>query len=382
MSFLYATVFLMVKVLHISKYYYPFIGGVEQTAKDCVTSLKGKVKQKIICFDHHSRSEDNIDYVDGIEVIRVGQQFIISSQSIGKTYGKQLHSLLNDYRPDVIIFHYPNPFVAHFLLKYISDSTKLIIYWHLDIVKQKFLRLFFLRQNYQLINRADRIVATSPNYIDGSYWLSKVKNKCVVIPSCINEQRLILSDSEKARGERIKEENKGKVVCLAVGRHVPYKGFKYLIEASKILDERFVFYITGQGPLTNKLKILASGDNKIHFLGLIDDSELKAYLYACDIFCFPSITKNEAFGLALAEGMYFGHPAVTFAIPGSGVNYVNLDGVTGLEVPNRDVNKYAEALLKLADDPQKRKLYGKAATERIKSKMLFTQYSENVQNLI
>ena len=62
---------------------------------------------------------------------------------------------------------------------------------------------------------------------------------------------------------------------------------------------------------------------------------------ACDVFCFPSVTKNEAFGIALAEGMYFGKPAVTFTIPGSGVNYVNLDGVTGIECKNADCKDYA-----------------------------------------
>ena len=45
------------------------------------------------------------------------------------------------------------------------------------------------------------------------------------------------------------------------------------------------------------------------------------------IFCFPSITRNEAFGIALAEAMYCGKPAVTFTIEGSGVNFVSLDGV-------------------------------------------------------
>ena len=62
------------------------------------------------------------------------------------------------------------------------------------------------------------------------------------------------------------------------------------------------------------------------------------------MFCFPSISKNEAFGLALAEGMYYEKPAVTFTIPGSGVNYVSLNRVTGIEVENRNVEKYADAM--------------------------------------
>ena len=47
---------------------------------------------------------------------------------------------------------------------------------------------------------------------------------------------------------------------------------------------------------------------------------------------FPSITKNEAFGVVLAEAMYCYTPAITFTIEGSGVNWVNLHQVTGLEM--------------------------------------------------
>ncbi len=39
------------KVLHISKYYEPFIGGVEQVARDCAAAMEG-YEQKIFCFNH------------------------------------------------------------------------------------------------------------------------------------------------------------------------------------------------------------------------------------------------------------------------------------------------------------------------------------------
>ena len=52
------------RILHISKYYYPFVGGVEQTAKDCVNSLCNEnVEQKVICFNHIPHSKDQIERV-------------------------------------------------------------------------------------------------------------------------------------------------------------------------------------------------------------------------------------------------------------------------------------------------------------------------------
>ena len=105
-------------------------------------------------------------------------------------------------------------------------------------------------------------------------------------------------------------------------------------------------------------------------------------ILAADIFCFPAITKNEAFGLALAEAMYYKKPAVTFTVPGSGVNYVNIDGETGIEVENRNVKKYAEALEKLAADKEMRQRYGEAGRKRVVENFLSTQYCENIRQLI
>lgn len=370
----------MKKILHVSKYYYPFRGGTEQIAQDCVTALKDKYEQKVFCFNHDEG--DSVDIVDEVEVIRAGCFAKVSSQSLSLSYGKLLKQTIDSFDPDIVVFHYPNPFAAHYLLKFLKKKTRLYIYWHLDIVKQRILRTFFKPQNKKLIKRANKIIATSPNYIEGSPWMQQVKKKCVVIPNCINVERFERTPSVAEIEKKIKEDNEGKIICLAVGRHTEYKGFKYLIEASKYLDDRFRIYITGKGELTEELKKQASGDDKVIFLGLVSDDELKAYMSAMDIFCFSSITKNEAFGLALAEAMYYEKAPVTFTIPGSGVNYVSINGETGIEVPNRDVKAYAEAMTKLANDKELREKYGKAAKKRVVENFLDSDFAENVRKEI
>lgn len=370
----------MKKILHISKYYYPFRGGIEQVVRDSVQALSEQYEHKVICFNHQKK--DETDFVDDVEVIRCGCFAKISSQDMSFSYGKKLKKVINEFEPDMIIFHYPNPFVARYLLKYIKPETKLVLYWHLDIVKQKVLRKLFINQNYRLLRRADKIVATSPIYIEGSKWLFKVKEKCCVIPNCINTERLQLDAETEQLVEKIKTENSGKTICMALGRHTEYKGFTYLIKAAKELDDNFKIFIAGKGELTDELKAEAEGDSKVQFLGLVSDMELKAYLNAMDIFCFPSITKNEAFGIALAEAMYYGKPAVTFTIPGSGVNYVSINNETGIEVPNRDVKAYAKALNKLRNDVELRNQYGINANKRVVENFLYSQFVENINELV
>ncbi len=367
------------KILHISKYYFPFVGGVEQVARDCVNALKGH-DNKVICFNHEKG--DDTDIVDGVEVIRSGCQAKLSSQPIALGFGRALKKIMNEFQPEIVIFHYPNPFVAHSLLKFSSRNFKLILYWHLDIVKQKILKKFFHGQNKRLCDRADRIVATSPNYIEYSEYLPLYREKCTVIPNCVNTDRIFVNENVKKHEEQIRSENEGKIILFAVGRHVPYKGMEYLIRASAYLDDRFRIFIGGTGPLTESLKKLAEGDGKIKFTGKISDDELVAYMAACDIYCFPSITKNEAFGVSLAEAMYFGKPAVTFTIEGSGVNYVSLNGITGLEVENGNSEKYAEAIRLLADNEEMRLNYGKAARIRVENNFLLKNFAERLENLV
>lgn len=383
----------MKKILQISKYYYPFLGGTEQVARDIASAIckLDDVEQKIICFNEDAaignltcrKNETVHDWIDGIEVIRCGYQAKISSQAMSFTYKKELDKLMNEFKPDLVILHYPNPFVTHYLLQHKNKKFQLWVYWHLDITKQKLLKHLFYKQNVDLIKRADKILGATPKHLNESAFSTLFKGKKQILPYTIDEKNLVISQQEILKAEMIKKEYEGEKLGFFIGRHVPYKGLRYLIEASKKLgDEKIHFFIAGSGELTQELKELAKDDAKIEFLGRISDSERKAYLYAADIFCFPSITRNEGFGLALAEGMYFGKPAVTFTIPGSGVNYVNLDGVTGIECPNCDTQAYANALKKLCEDDELRVKYGNAARQRVIENFTTKRFEENIKKLL
>ena len=70
---------------------------------------------------------------------------------------------------------------------------------------------------------------------------------------------------------------------------------------------------------------------RVKFVGFIPDSELVAYYEACDVFCMPSVERAEQFGLVQLEAMYCAKPVVATRL-GTGVEYVTLDGETGLLV--------------------------------------------------
>ena len=368
------------RILVISNYYYPHIGGIEQVARDIANSLSEDDLVMVICF-----SEDNTDkneVIDGVEVVKCGAQMKVSSQSLSVSFGRRLKEVFHSFQPDTVIFEYPNPFEAHYLLRYLPSETKLILHWQLDIVKQKFLKLFFEGQTDRLLKRADAVIATSPNYIEGSPYLQRYREKITVFPNCIREERVSCTPEIEARAKQIRQNYAGKHLCFAAGRHVPYKGMSYLVQAARYLNEDYAVVIAGSGPLSEQLKQEAEGIPIVQFVGRISDEELRAYYLACDVFCFPSVTKNEAFGLAMGEAMRFQKPCVTFHIPGSGVNYVSLNGVTGLEVENGRADRYAEAIKTICEDEELAHRYGLAAKERAKTLLSYDGFRQNMKNLV
>lgn len=363
------------KILQLTNYFYPHIGGIEQVTRDIIKALP-EHEHRVLCFNHEKGT--TTDEIDGVKITRVHCQAKVFSQSLAFGYGRVLKQTLREFAPDLVIFHHPNPFVAHFWQRYLRKREfKTVVLYHLDITKQKVLRWFFKHQTLKLLRAADRIVVTSPNYIEGSKFLTKFSAKCFVCPCCVDFERFAPNAVVEQLVCEIKAENAGKTLCFAVGRHIKYKGMIHLVRASRFLSDDCRIVIGGAGPLTNQLKKAAMGDNKIVFAGRLSNDQLTAYYQACDVFCFPSITKNEAFGLALAEAMSFGKPAVTFIIPGSGVNYVNLHQVTGLTVANGDAAALAAAVDTLAHDTALREQYGEQAKARVLANFTLSQFREH-----
>ncbi len=239
----------MLKVLHVPNYYKPHIGGIEQTCHDIVESLKDQVLQKVICFSEDKKTKYQI--IDDIDVVKCGVWKKMMSQSISFSYKKELKKILKDFNPDYMIVHFPNPFVIHYILKLIKRKrTKLLVWYHADIVKQKIVGWFFKGQTKRLLSKAEHIICTSPLYSEASDSLKKFQDKITIIPSCINEERLRITEEVKVKAEAIRNDNLGKTIIFAVGRHVEYKGLTYLIEASKYLNDSYAIYIAGQGPMT------------------------------------------------------------------------------------------------------------------------------------
>ncbi|MDR0686814.1 MAG: glycosyltransferase [Dysgonamonadaceae bacterium] len=378
----------MTKILHIPNYYPPHIGGIEDVCHNIVAGLP-EIRHIVICFNDKTKTEDSL--YEGIRIVRCGVWKKLFRQSVSLTFLKELKNILDEYKPDIVHFHTPNPLISLYLLMTIPENVKLVLHWHSDIVEQGFLYEFYRPIEKRLLRRADRILTTSATYIDGSRPLLSWKNKLQIIPNTVNVSKLIPKKEDLTRIEKIREKYGYRKILFTFGRHVHYKGLLYLLEAVPKISEDAVVVVAGKGPLSEKLETSCNAPN-VYFPGILSDDELRCYLYASDIFLFPSITRNEAFGIALAEAMYCGLPAVTFTIPASGVNWVSINGKTGIEVENRNSQAFAEAIDCLLADEKLRRTMGENAacrarefflTEVIKGDLmeLYDHLNERQKNL-
>jgi glycosyltransferase involved in cell wall biosynthesis len=286
----------------------------------------------------------------------------LNSAPLSYDYIKTFREIVKHY--DIIHVHSPNPLAE--ILTLITDK-KVIIHWHSDIVRQRISYFFYRPIQQKVLKKADKIIATSPQYLETSKQIKNFKDKAIVIPLGLNPKRLRISEQDLREFDKLKEKINNKKVVLAIGRLIEYKGFGYLVEAGQFLKDDTVVLIVGKGPLYGTLK------NKIEKLNLKDKilllgrvNNVSVYMKNCDLFCLPSVSRNEAFGLVLVEALYFGKPLITTNVEGSGMNYVNKHNETGLVVPPKNSKALAEAINTILSNEKLYETFSKNALERFK----------------
>ncbi len=232
---------------------------------------------------------------------------------------------------DIIHVHHPDPMAA--LSLFLSGyKGKVVLHWHSDIEKQKWLLKLYRPLQQWLVRRADAIIGITPVYTAESPYLTQVQQKIHCLPIGIEPVHPTPEAVEKIRSRY-----PGKKIIFSLGRLVAYKGFRYLVEAGRYLNDEYVILIGGSGALKEELTSLIAQwglQEKVHLLGRISDEDLPGYFGACHLFCMSSVQKTEAFGIVQLEAMSCSKPVVATTIPHSGVSWVNAHEISGLNVPS------------------------------------------------
>jgi rhamnosyl/mannosyltransferase len=354
------------RVTMVNKYYSPpHLGGVETVVATLSSGLAARGVDVTALVSNEAPTTVT-DVVDGVRVRRLARTVAIAKTPIALGMRSALRAAATGPEAaDVIQLNHPYPWgEAAWLVS--GARVPMVIGYHADITRQKRLLALYRPVLDRVFGRAAAIAASSPNIVAGSDVLSRYADKCRVIPYGIEPSRYDATPTVAARAAELRAEHDRPVV-LFVGRLVYYKGVDVLILAMRGVDADLV--IVGDGPLEAELRALAASTgvaDRVTFVPNRPFAELVARYRAADVFCLPSTSRAESFGIVQIEAQVCGVPCISTDLPTS-VPFVNLDGVTGITVKTGDVDSLSEALTRLVGDEGLRERLGRQARERVLS---------------
>lgn len=349
-------------VLHLGKF--DTLGGIERHVKTLASKLTAAginvvnlVSNDVAQTDRHNRY--------GYSTVRAACWGTLSSLALSPTLPLLARRLHRTHQFDLVHLHFPDP-LGQVAAMALPRSIRRVISWHSDIVRQRWALAAYAPFMRSFVQTAAAVIGATPQHFSTSTQIPPSEGEQIqtVIPYGLDAGAFFWTPVARARRAEL-ESRRRRPVVFAVGRHVYYKGFDVLIRSMRHIDADLI--IGGQGPLTSSLKAAARDagiESKVHFAGYIADDELIAYYDACEVFCMPSTERSEQFGMVQLEAMHCGKPVVATRL-GTGVEYVTLDGETGVLVPPLDEGALASTLSALLNDPARRAQLGAAGKRRV-----------------
>jgi glycosyltransferase involved in cell wall biosynthesis len=259
---------------------------------------------------------------------------------------RQIKDRLLDY--DLIHLHGPVPtFSDVFLLwglRGLGAERPQLVYTHhapVDLRTLPFRPFVALYNGFQerLARLADHVVASTPTY---ARRLARFvpDEKLSVIPWGVDYAKFV---------GPVHRESPFTVVYL--GQLRPYKGLSVLLDAAAGLEDTRVWVI-GDGHLADQSRQRATdlGLTEAKFWGRLPDCQVRRVLQQSHVIVLPSVTRSEAFGIVLLEGMAAGLVPVASDLPG----VADVVGSEGFTFPAGDVRALKQVLVHLRDNPVQR----------------------------
>jgi phosphatidylinositol alpha-mannosyltransferase len=325
---------LEMKVLFVTEFYYPHMGGVAEHIYHLANEFENMGhKVSILTADIKGDLKP-----DERRVIRLGKSMVIPmNQSNARITGwvnlSLLSRVVNDY--DVIHIHGSLAPTLPVLSLKVSRKTNIFTF-HATYESSNLCKIFknYLKHYFRKIDGRITVSATARESVY-RYFPADYR----IIPNGVDRNRF------KAFG---KEKNPFQI--LFVGRIEPRKGLQFLVNALVEVKRKFPrarLTVVGEGYKEMRLDIPAEVENSISFLGFVKPSNLPKIFGKASVFVSPAISR-ESFGIVLLEAMAAETPVVASNIPG--YRCVIQDGKNGLLVSPGNSKEIADKVINLLKD--------------------------------
>ena len=327
------------RILHLAKYYWPRSGGMERVVQSLAEGA-AMLGHQVEVVAVEGRGKGGQAARQRTSVTRAFSFAALGTQEIAPGYIAAAWK-----QADIIHVHHPHP-LADVACLLRARRTPVVVTQHADSRRTMYRPVTRL-----VLRRAAAVVVPSRAHLALSNELLGYESKVEVIPFGIDQTRWEMVPPPPPGGTPR---------AIFIGRLVAYKGIDILLRAlERVPDLRLD--VVGSGPEGPRLRTLAQAlaiSDRVRWYGEYPDEDLPRRMADADFLVLPSVTVEEMFGLVVLEAMAAGRPVITTALP-SAVREVNVPGVTGLEVPLRDVAALAQALETLSRDSTRRRHHGR-----------------------
>lgn len=313
------------KILQVSPFYHPHIGGIEKHVWELSNKLV-KAGHKVTVYTSNVPKSEKHEINNGVEIYRFKSFFSLLNNHFVPGY---FFKLIGDNSFDVIHMHGALHFSSNITaFSKIFKRCPIVLTTHgatINYQERKGVTeiLYYKTIGKWTLNSADRIITPSLKEVDLLESLGTNRDKIVVIPHGVNLSQINLTrDTEKFKNlYRVNDKN----IILFVGGLIPRKGINYLIDAVKYVKSDSVLLIVGgelQGhpdvkkALEQQVKELGL-EKRVLFLGKVTEQELEHAYLAADLFVLPSL--SEVFGLVILEAMSYGKCVIASNVLGPSV---------------------------------------------------------------
>ena len=338
------------RIMHIGKYYPPYLGGMETVLRNLAEGLLDRFCEVTVLtagdgpLDRHEELVGPDSGHTG-RLVRASVYGHLNSQPLTLTMMSLIRREITHLKPDLVHLHLPNPLAAAAWLGLSAWGAKemppLAVWYHADITRQRVGRFLVRPVVNSCLKQSVGISVSSATLAAKSPVLAPWRDKVGVIPFGI----------DSSPWDEVVPSLDGPF--LFVGRLVPYKGLDFLLKALVRVPEAELV-IVGEGPLQSALAGQAESSGitgRVHFAGPMDQGGVADYLTRARALVLPSVDASETFGLVQLEAMAAGVPVIASDLP-TGVREVGEPGSTCLLVPPGDAGVLADAMSSLQDDPE------------------------------
>lgn len=379
---------MFMKVIIVTPYFYPRVGGVEVYTRNIARQLKA-LGWKVVIVTTGKSSSMHAENFEGMKVYRLSAALTFSNTPVGFGWRGELKRIFKAEQPDVINAHTPVPYLAD-MAQRASGSIPFVLTYHNDLEKDflpskvvvKLLNLTLIRRT---LCGSTGIIAASEYYVHESRYLERYKSKISIVPPGIDLSRF--NPTVTVGGELAARYESRRVILFvgSVKKSHQHKGLDTLISAFVLIhgespDAKLV--VVGKGNGVDMYKSMAASAGvaeEVDFTGYVDDDELAQYYKLATVFAMPSTNRSEGFGMVYMEASAVGVPVVGSKV--GGVPYAVKDNETGLLVEPKNVESLHKALRSVLDNDALAKRLGKAGSARARAEFDWTLLTERTNEI-